>query len=241
MSDPRLDPERLAELLDLPEDDPRRRTVEDLPRLRARLRASREFLRPTDLPAGAQVEAAEDQLGRMLERELGVTLGTDVEAGDTTRRHGGAAGAGSRTGRWAWLVSPALRPALAVAALVVIGGGVWLASSLREPDAPVLREVTPAPQESAFAGDPEPARLGDGALRLSWTAHPEADAYTVVFLSSDLVEIARVGPSRSTHLDLRPHELPAGLVRGRPVLWRAVALRGTDEIGATSALPLTLS
>ena len=73
MSD-RLDPEQLSELLDLPDDDPRRRAAEADPRLQARLRAYREFVSPLDVPEGAQMKTAEDHLGRMLERELGVTL-----------------------------------------------------------------------------------------------------------------------------------------------------------------------
>ena len=245
MSD-RLDPEQLAELLDLPEDDPRRRAAEADPRVQARLRAYREFVSPVDMPEGAQLKTAEDHLGRMLERELGVTLAPEPGAVGTPPVPGPSRGvaprstARPRSGWWALLFQPSLRPALALAGLVVVAGGAWLVATMREPESPVMRDATPSLPDGGFAGVAEPERLSDGALRLSWSAEPEADAYAVVFLSPDLTEIARVADVRDTHLDLRTHELPAGLVPGRLVLWRVLALRGPDEIASTSALPLTL-
>lgn len=237
MTDPRFDPEKLAELLDLPDDDPRRRAAESEPRLQAQIRAYHEFVRPTDVPEGAHVKAAENHLARILERELGVPIepaagvGADIATPKPRSR--------LPSGFWAAIFQPSLRPALALAGLVVLAGGAWLYTSTRHPEPPVMRDATPAPG-SGFAGHAQPERLGEGALRLSWTAEPEADAYAVVFLSPDLTEIARVGEVRDTHLDLRTHELPVGLVPGRRVLWRVHALHSTDEIGRTSALPLTL-
>ena len=67
-----------------------------------------------------------------------------------------------------------------------------------------------------------------------------AESYAVVFLSPDLVEIARVSGVTESHLDLRPGALPTGLASGNRVLWRVSAMRGPDELARSRALMVTL-
>jgi hypothetical protein len=236
MSDRRVEPEDLGGLEGLPPDDPRVRDLESQPRARAQLRAYRDFVAPGDVPEGARVHEAEARLGEALERELGTPIG-------------GASGAPSATpsrpqrggGFLSMLFAPRLRPALALAALLVVTGGVWLVTATRQkPGGPIMRGTSPAPPEGGVAGSANTERLADGALRLTWTPSAEAESYAVVFLSPDLAEIARVSGVTEPHLDLRPGALPAGLAPGSRVLWRVHAMRGPDELARSHALMVTL-
>jgi len=211
--------DELAPYADLPPDDPRIAALP--PRLRARLHAYREFLAPGDVPDGARPDEAERRLGEMLERELGI-----APAGRA--RAAAAAGAGGPR-PLPWWTKPGGRLALAFAALVVVVAGSWLATL-----------QTLRPREPMMRGAPDASRggnlsvriraLADGAVRLEWDTPPGADRFTLVFLSPDLTEIARVPDLQESHFDLRPGALPAGLAPGTRVLWRALALHGPDEI-----------
>lgn len=237
MSAPRLRSEELGEIAALPADDPRRRAVEADPIAAAQLRAYLDFVAPGRLPEGANVAAAEAGLLAALERELGVTLGPGVDPGHATE----PATRKSLAGLFSWIVAPAWRPALAVAgALVVIAGGwLWTAPrggreqpNLRGPAAP----ITPGPWEAGLKAE----AAGAGRIRLKWNAAPGATRYAVVFLAADLHELARVDDRTETEFLLAGDALPAGLVPGQSVLWRADAFQGADEVGRSATVPLTI-
>lgn len=244
MNDRRIEPEDLGGLEGLPPDDPRTRALEGQPRARAQLRAYRDFVAPGDAPDGARVPEAEAQLKEALERELGVTIAGDAEdAGGRAAQRRPKAGASTalprRGGFWS-VFEPRLRPAFALAALVIVAGGAWLFTATRREGGPIMRGSAPPVVQGGLVVRAAPERLADGSLRLSWTPAAEAESYAVVFLSPGLVEIVRVDGLRDTFFDLEPRALPAGLERGSRVLWRVVAMRGVDEVGRSPVAALTV-
>jgi hypothetical protein len=230
-----LEPADLAGLEDLAPDDPR--VSGRGPRTRAQLRAYHDFVTPGEIPDGARVDEAEERLGRVLERELGVPL---------TGPSGPAAmpvppitpSAPARDGFWSWLLGPRMRPALALGALLIGFGGVWLVRSGRQAETPVMRgaETPASPTDLASVS----VTRDDGSVRLEWLAAPRADRYTVVFLSPDLSEIARVSELHTTSVDLRAGALPAGLTSGASVLWRVHAMNGNDEIARSRTTSISV-
>jgi hypothetical protein len=230
----RIEPEDVGGLEGLPPSDPRVRALEEQPRARALQKAYREFASPEVGIDSAEMMEAEDRLQVALEREIGVPLGEPTEAGSSAR----AVRPRRRPGFLGALLDSQWRPAFAVAALVVVAGGAWLLTATRREGAPVMRGP-----ESGAVGDaaaPRAVPLPDGSWRLTWPGSADAESYEVVFLSAELTEIARVTGLRETHLDLRPDALPSGLVLGSHVLWRAHAMRGTDEVSRTAVVPLAL-
>jgi hypothetical protein len=235
VSDRPIEPEELGELADLSPDDPRVQALESQPRAQAQLRAYRDFVAPGDVPAGARVAEAEARLGEMLETELGVAIGATERAPSVAP----PASRPRRAGVWSWL-RPGLRPAFAIAALVIVAGGAWVVTqSKRGTNEPILRGIAPGTPTGVIANE-TPEQLPNGALRLSWAPVADATAYTVVFLSADLSEVARIDALSSPHLVLDPNALLPGLTPHTNVLWRVIAWHGADELGRSPALPLTL-
>ncbi len=227
MNRPPREPQDLAELAGLPPDDPRLAAL-DTP-TRARLRAYLEFM-AAGASAGARVPEAEARLGAALDRELGLSGEPGTTRAPAATRTGG--------GFWRALLAPPARLAWGAAALAVVAGGLWMGLAPRRAGEPVLRGA-----DSVAAGAVAGTRalaLPDGTLRLEWSAAPEADAYTVVFSSPDLVEIARVEGLTATRLDLRRGALPAGLPPGGRVLWQVTATRGPDALARSTTGSLTL-
>jgi len=242
MSDRPLEPEDLGDLADLPPDDPRRRALESQPHARAQLHAYRDFVAPGDMPEGARVAEAEARLAETLEREIGVTISEDERSRPDTASAARPTARAPRPrarGSWSWLPA-GLQPALAVAALIVVAGGALLMGQrLRDTRERVLRGATPG-TGAGIEASATPHRLPDGTLRLEWSPAPEALSYSVVFLSPELTEVARVTNLGETHLDLRAEALPSGLQPGGHVLWRVLAMHGADEVSRSHASPLTL-
>jgi hypothetical protein len=225
VSEDRRDLDDLAGLEDLPPDDPRVRALG--PAARARLRAYRDFATPGDVPSGARVDDAERRLGEALERELGVSIGGEAERSSAAAA---ATGGPRRAGSFLdALLGPRLRPAVAIALVVIVAGGAWLSTtSRRGGEGPVMRGGSTTSPGVELTATARP--LPDGALRLEWTPFPEATSYTLVFQSPDLTELARVPDVREPRFDLRAASLPSGLGSGGHVLWRVIAMRGADEI-----------
>jgi len=138
-------------------------------------------------------------------------------------------------------MSPPLAPVFATAAiLVVVTLGASLERWYRESREPLYRggeaPVTPGAWDARLAVEP----IETGSVRLSWAPATGADTYAIVFLSADLVEIARVGGVRETALALTPGALPPGLASGTEVLWRVVALRGDEEVASSPTTPVAV-
>ena len=205
----------------------------------ARERALAAFEQPGPLPDSARTEHAEAQLLAALERELGVKLD---EPERTTRALGpapDAAGGGVRAFFARLVAAPTWRPALAVAAVLVVVAGAWtLFSPGRPGEEPRLRGS--AVPGTAWNAATTAVTAGDGALRLTWNPAPGATRYAVVFLAADLSEVARVDDVTATELVLERDALPAGLARSTDVLWRVTAYAGGDEIARSTASPVTL-
>jgi hypothetical protein len=206
---------------------------------------------PGPLPDGADLPAAEARLLAALEREIGAPLGPAPDPGaapvaraETRRAEPDAPrGIGGRLA--GWLGAPRLRPAFALAVVLVAAVGVWSQwGPRREGDAPLLRGPsgpgTETVEPGAWAARAHASALGDGRTRLAWEAAPGATHYQVVFLAEDLHEIARVGGLAATRLDLDRRALPAGLAPGQAVLWRVTAHAGADELARSPASSLTL-
>jgi hypothetical protein len=229
-----LEPDELEGLEDLVPDDPR--VTARGPRARARLRAYREFVTPGEIPDGARVDEAEERLERVLEREIGIPLGRPSDRGPSA--HAITPPPPARDGFWSWLLGPRMRPALALGALLIVVGGVWLVQSGRQTEPAVMRGAEPPASPGDLAA--VTVTRDDGSVRLEWLAAPRAVRYTVVFLSPDLSEIARVSNLPVTSLDLRAGALPAGLVSGSSVLWRVHAMSGDDEIARSRTTAITV-
>lgn len=229
MSDRRDEMEELGELAALPPDDPRVRGLDA--RTRARLRAYREFLAPGGELPGERRAEAEEQLWRLIEREVIGSPGAAREDASPARGPGGTGGGLLRA-----LLGPTLRPAFAAAAVVFLAGGAWWLSTRRAGEPPAMRGPTAVAPEAG----PRTIRLAGGALRFEWPPVPEAERYVVVFLSPELAELARIEGTAEPHLELRAGALPAGLPAGGAALWRAVGMRGADEVGRTRTSPVTL-
>lgn len=222
MSDSRWKPEDLGELAALPPDDPRRRAVEATARGRAMLLAYREFVAPADTPAGARPSEADAILATALAREIGEPVRS---GGDRTLRS-------VEESVWTRLIrslsAPAMRPAYALAALLIVSGGLWTMwkSSGRAPATHLRGEAAHA----AIALSP-PQTLAAGAIELGWQPVAGATSYEVAFFAPDLTELGHTGPLAEPRLVLEPGALPAGLHPGADVLWQVTARSGADAIG----------
>jgi hypothetical protein len=230
MSD-RIEIEDLGGLAELPPDDPRRRTLQAQPSVRARLRAYQEFMSPVDAPA-EKLRDAEDRLAGVLEREIGVPI--EAGAGRPQARERAARGGIAR-----WLFAPRMRPVFAAAAILIVAGGTFLAISMGRRDERQLRGTT-VPAPGAWNARPTVKTLSPGKVRLSWDPAPGAQTYTLVFLSGDLREVAQVTGQTRSDLLLSRDSLPLGLASGQSLLWRVVAYRGADEVGRSSAGPIEI-
>lgn len=225
--------EELDALADLPHDHPRIAALG--PRGRAQLRAYRDFLAAGEAPAGARVAEAERRLGDVIERELGVSFGGDASpAGAAGSR---AMGGSPRGASFLDLIlGPRLRPALAVAVVVIVAGAVWLSTANRRGgEEPVMRGDETAENGGDLRAVSE--IVDRSTVRLEWTPAAAADGYALVFLSPDLTEIARVRVAEP-RFTLNAGSLPAGLASGTSVLWRVVALHGGDEIARSRTASL---
>lgn len=223
MNDRPFSPEEFVRLLALPEDDPERRQAEASGKLDAWRRMLREFEEPGPGEATAgELAGADAALGRHVESMLGTPAGGHRSAPR-------AAG----PGLLAWLASiwsrPALRPAFALAALVIVGGaGWWLAGERVGRGERAVRGVAP---EAAIVVE---ARATPGALDLTWGPVAGAERYRVRFYGPSLSELDRRDDVTEPHLRLEPGTLPRGTASGQEILVEVVALRGGDAIAVSA-------
>jgi hypothetical protein len=201
----------LAEALGLAADDPRHVHLDGCPRCRARLAEYRAFLAaPAGVP-GDDATDAERRLLAFIVREIAPVASAAPPAIPSPLAR-----------LRAWWGSPAAAPALALAAVAVVAGGVALVALTRGPLGRSAPDVLRG--ESAEALAPLSTVPGtDGALVLRWAALSGADAYELALHSGDLVEVARIGPLTGTSHALAPGAL-AGVARGDTLLWRVRAL-----------------
>jgi len=233
MTETRFTPEEFARLLALSPDHPDRRRVEDDPRFDSWRRMLRAFEtgEAQELSA-SELRDADRSLALRLEREIGVAAdpravraaGGDAARTEARRSREARPGAG-----WSWLF-PRWAPAMALAAVAVVAGGVWI-NSARQTERVVRGEA------GALTLTQREIR---GGRELTWSAVPGADEYRVVFFGSDLRERARVEHLTAPALVLRPEALPSGLERGAEVAAQVTALRAGNPVAESRTITLTL-
>jgi hypothetical protein len=242
MSDRRVEIEDPARWPDLPPDDPLRRELEARPSARSRVRAYREFMAAGNLDGSPERAEAEARLAAAIDAEIGVPgAAAGAPAPAPVRAERAAAGREPRRPLpFPWLGTSRLKPLVAVAAVVVAAAGAGLVTSvLRQQQGDTLRG-TVAPGAGAWDARPLARVTPNAGLSLSWAVDPDAEHYTVVFISDDLTELDRVEGITGGELILTREALPRGLAPGSTVSWRVLALRGTDEVGRSPAAPVTL-
>jgi hypothetical protein len=207
----------------LPERDPRREHARTCPRCGALLESYRAFaLAEEPAVPRAELADADARLTRVLE-EL---------AGPPAAAHRGRVREAG-PGFWERLRYPAMRPALAFAALALVLGGAWLGTrAMHRESGVVLRGEAPAPTIVI-----ERAERSAGALHLAWRTFSGADAYEAHFYSGELVEIGRL-PLHGTRADLPIATLPFRPAPGGILLVRVIALAHGDPIATSSARPV---
>jgi hypothetical protein len=235
MIDRCLGDDELGELEGLPPDDRRSQHVEQCPRCRARLRSYREFMAEAGPPATAGERLAREAVSAALEREIfGATASQNPMAPPSSLHRARRS--------FAWLPEalrpPVLRPALAVAAVVLIGFGVVQVARQLGEGGPTGTVRGGAGGDGAAAMSVARVVLADGRPALSWTRLPAAEDYEVLLIGADLTELGRVAVGADSLLVLEPGRLPAAAARESALVCRIVARRGGDEIGRSNLVPL---
>jgi len=229
VSETRWTPDEFSRRMALPEDHPERMEAERSPEFVAMRLMYEDFVTgtPGDPPASAMATAAAE-----LERRLRPEIAASGTSARDARR------VEPQRGSWrealaALFMRPAARAGLVFAVVAIVGvSGWWLAS--HAPREPVMR----GPGESGFRL--EAPRATSGAIALSWSAAPGADAYRVIVLGPDLEEVARIDAGASTRAELRRDMLPADLPPGAALSVEVAALRLGDVIATTSTRPIPL-
>lgn len=247
--------EDLATIAAAPLDDPVRREAEACARCRARLLAFAAFVEPLDPPDAAGIDEADAALAARLE----ATTGGRVRAGAgvipmmplAQERAPALAGRSPRTSadaspaRWSARViaifgRPALRPAWALAVVLLMAWGAWESGWLQRPGG----EGIELRGESGVPGDRfgtrEASAEADGAVRVSWSAVPGADHYAVIVCDASLREAGRVEAGVETTARLDPALLRRLSAEG-PLFWGVIASRGGDEIARSEIAPLPIA
>jgi len=218
MNEREFQPEEFARLLALPQDDPERVRAERSSRFVAWKHMLEAFESPVDeLLAAPERARAEAALAERVQRAM-----THVGTAEPSPRRSALTKASwlerwMAGNRWA-----ALRPALAVAAaIVVVGVGWWSIGHFNQPAA--VRSAG----ESVVALRSTSVSQG---VELRWSAVPETRFYRLTFFGPDLTERARIDSLLDTDFVLRAASLPAGLSRGQPVMVEVTAVRRADVV-----------
>jgi len=221
--------EELGEIAELSSDHPRRREFERSPRGRALLATYRSFVNPGAAGAEAGLEQARAHLQALLVRELGQSAGPAAAGAAGERR--------PPSNSWSWRSWAALRPVLALAVMVIVAAGAWVATQHRGASNPVLRgrRVGGTVELALHA----PRATAEG-LELSWEPVAGADRYEVAFFASDLGDLAHAPATSEPRLVLSLATLPSGLTRGSTVLWQVSARRGDTPLAQSETSPLQI-
>ena len=229
MTERPFSPEEFVRLLSLPEDDPERRQAESTGMLEAWRRMLREFEAPPPSTVGPAELASADAALERRTRDM-LAAGAGARAGS---RAPGSAGPGLLARLAAAMFQPALRPALALAAIVVVAGASWWWVSDRS-----QRAVRGVGGEGGIvvAAHTEPG----GALELTWAPVPGAEGYRARFFGATLRELARLDGIPEPRLRLKRDSLPLGLTAGEEILVEVAAVRGGDVIAVSSSRAVRL-
>ncbi len=212
-------PEDAARVAALAADSPERRHAADCPRCAALLSAfaAYEAADPAGVPA-RDLADANARLSAALAQEIGDLEEEPAPAPRAIR---------AAPRELPWFLRPALRPAFALAALLLaVGTFAWLRPG-HDGGAPELRgggRAAPEIAQADFAAD---------SLRLAWHGMPGADAYEVRFYSSELAELGNAGPTADSSLALGASVLGFSVPPGETVLVRVIALGQGAPLGTS--------
>jgi hypothetical protein len=181
----------------------------------------RKFMNPS-LPQDIEAALETGDLAPVLRGGLEEAASTE-DSGDRERGPFGAPGRGAVH---RFLSLPLMRPALGLAAVVVLVlviCQVWLPPE--SPGPTILRGST---ESSVLNANPE--LLDDGRVRISWGAFAEDVSYQVVFYDVQQVELLRLSADSTNSVMLDPDAEPALKEAKAGLLWRVVAMRDGEEI-----------
>lgn len=228
----------IAELAHLDETDPRRVEAMRSPRTRALLATYQDFLEqpPAEPLPGANLLDADRRLAEALDRELALPAAVVGEPGAATTEPRRALKDEPRRGLLELLFAPALRPAFALAAVVLVAGAVWMGTSQRRTpaDEPVMRG------DAAGSFRAQIQSQAEGRATLTWTTVTGADHYELRFYAQDLSERGRVDLGPETRVELLAGQLPVGLLSGEVMLWQAFAMKGQDVLAESPTATIRL-
>lgn len=214
MTDTCLDIEAIAEVLQLPASDPRRRHVERCARCSALALAYEAFVRAEPV-AGADPADARRRLAAAVPGEKGPRVMSRRDAAPGRRR-------GAR-----WILRPVWGVATVVGLLVVVA---------------VIRLHPWLPAPTVLRGGSNerihveaPVTGEDGAIELRWSAVEGADAYRVTLLAADLSEISTTAATPDTHLTLPPGSSAKG--EKLRAYWQVTAFAGGDPVATSAPVP----
>jgi hypothetical protein len=75
---------------------------------------------------------------------------------------------------------------------------------------------------------------GDGNLRISWQPIDDADAYAVLILDTDLLEVDRIETGSRRSASLSPETLDSYRGRDFGLLWCVIGVRDGLEVGRSA-------
>jgi len=204
-----IDVESIGEVVDLPEDHPRRRHASECPRCRSLVESYLEFVQAEPV-AGSGVEGARAVLAARIREGAERLIPSQARTSSI-----------SKEPWWRGFLRPA--PAFAVVALVAVAAMVWTS---RQPQESVLRDDAVDAQPFSL----QPSRVAGDAIHLSWTPMAGADGYQVRIYGPDLSEVYRHPETSETSAVVARSALPDGLPPTLDLTWRVYALSGGDVI-----------
>ncbi len=209
-----VDAAHIAEIIDLPADDPMRRHADTCPRCRTVLASYRAFMQ-AEVDPDAGIDSAR------------ATLDTWIDSRPVPR----GPAPESMPARGVPFIRRFLRPVpvlATVAALVLVA--VFLRPS-PERETSALRGVADS-TPSSIALQPATFRA-DGSIVLAWNAVAGADHYEVRIYGPDLTDVFRAGTEGTTIVVARA-ALPADLPAHYDLTWRVVAMKNGDAIDTSA-------
>jgi hypothetical protein len=211
-----IEVEALARVRDLPAASPERRHVETCPRCRAALLALAEFEREVgELPAEADAAGANARLSEVID-----SLTSAAPTAPALRR--------AEPG---WLrrlfAPPAMRYAAGFAVVAIVAASAWIVARGPSGNGERLERGTAGPDGAASV------RATDSGWEIAWPAVEGAESYDVVFLSTDLREMARIPDVHATRLALGRDALPSGVTPGSSLLVEIDARSGGVTLDMT--------
>lgn len=216
-----IEPERVGELVALPDSHPLREHVRACPRCSALLDEYRLFMAMNDPDEGADPESADAILSAVVSHAT-------REAAPAPRAAAPPPPEPARRGWTERLFHPALRPAWAFAVVAVAIGGVLLWPRLASPPVPGILRGEAGRGAAGFVL--ERAEAAPSGVLLAWRSFPGAQHYQARFLTMGLRETGRSPETPDTTLFFPAGGLPARAARGDTLLVRVVALAGVDVV-----------